>query len=136
MTKQESVKTGEHIIQVPLYTIPLSEEDTTQSIFPTTYEQLIDLVKERLNVFTPHELKNNKKERKTTIESLSFREKSIYNVPCVLVRCAVSDSNLGDTTIEDDNVYQLSPNAKVKAANYFFLLYPKIDGPQKNVYVA
>lgn len=131
MAKQESDKTGEHIIQVPLYTIPISEEDTTQSFFPTTYEQLIDLVKERLNVFTPHELKNNKKERKTIIESLSYREKSIYNVPCVLVQCAVSDSNLGDTTIEDDNVYQLSPNAKVKAANYFFLLYPKIDGPQK-----
>lgn len=131
MSDNKTEKPKEHIIQVPLYTIPLSEEDTTTSFFPRTYEQIIDLVKDRLNVFSPHELKNNKKERRTIIESLSYREKSINGVPCVLVRCAVSDSNLGDTTIEDDNVYQLSPKAKVKAANYFFLLYPKIDGPQK-----
>lgn len=127
--KSDKTEEKQHIIQVPLYSIPLSEEDITTSFFPTTYEQLIELIKERLNVFSPHELKNNKKEKKTVIESLSYIEKSINNIPCILVRCAVADSNLGDTTIEDKRTYQLPPTAKVKSANYHFLLYPKIDGP-------
>ncbi|MBR6746424.1 MAG: hypothetical protein IKL83_03495, partial [Muribaculaceae bacterium] len=116
--KSDKTEEKQHIIQVPLYSILLSEEDITTSFFPTTYEQLIELIKERLNVFSPHELKNNKKEKKTVIESLSYIEKSINNIPCILVRCAVADSNLGDTTIEDKRTYQLPPTAKVKSANY------------------
>lgn len=131
MKQNDNKKTKEHIIQVPLYTIPLTEEDATESMFPTTYEQIIDLIKDRLTAFKPHELNNNKKERKTLIEAISYSEKSISNIPCILVRCSASDSNLGDTTIEDESVFSLSPKAKVKASNYYFLLYPKIDGPQK-----
>ncbi|MBD5265392.1 MAG: hypothetical protein HDS44_00295 [Bacteroides sp.] len=131
MADKDSEKVKEHIIQVPLYTIPLTEEDASSSFFPTTYEQIIELVKNRLDSFKPYELKNNKKERRTVIENLAYSEKQINSIPCILVRCAVYDSNLGDTTIEDDHIIPLSPTAKVKAANYFFLLYPKIDGPLK-----
>lgn len=71
-SKQQS---GEHIIQVPLYTIPLNEEDASASFFPTKYEEIIDMIIDRLRIFSPHELKNNKKEKKTLIECLSYQEK-------------------------------------------------------------
>lgn len=131
MAKTNSEKEKDHIIQVPLYNIPLKVEDASSSMFPTTYEQLIELLKNRLDSFTPYEFKNNKKERRTVIENLSYSEKQINSVPYILVRCAVYDWNLGDTTIDDDRIIPLSRTAKVKAANYFFLLYPKIDGPLK-----
>ncbi len=131
MAKSSNSQLAGHVIQVPLYSIPITEEDADSSLFPMTYEQIVELIKERLDIFAPHELKNNKKEKRTLIETLSYREKKIGRVPCILVRCAVADTNLGDTTIEDEDVINLSPTAKVKSANYYFLLYPKIDGPQR-----
>lgn len=119
---------NEHIIQVPIYTIPLTEEGE-DCIFPTKYEDIIFLIKSRLQSFSPKELRNGKKEKKTVIEDIQYNEKKIGTIPCVLVRCTVSDSNLGDSTLEDETVIKISSKAKIKAENYYFLLYPLIDGP-------
>lgn len=131
MGEHKADKTKEHLIQVPLYTIPINETDETISVIPDTYDMIIDLIKNRLDQFKPHELKNHKKERQTVIETLRYSEHSIKDIPCILVQCSVIDSNLGDTIIEDESTFKLSPQAKVRSSNYFFLLYPKIDGPQK-----
>ena len=53
----------QHIIQVPLYTIPLWKEGS-DCLFPTNYEDIISLLKGRLEAFSPKELRNGKKKRK------------------------------------------------------------------------
>lgn len=130
MAKKTTQKEKEHVIQVPLYAIPIKKENVIETAFPTTYEDIINLIKTRIESFTPYELNNNKKEKLTIIEKLSYSEKNINGIPCILIRCSVFDSNLGDTTIEDDSIIPLSSKAKVKSENYYFLLYPKIDGLQ------
>lgn len=131
MASDKTDNNMQHIIQVPLYTIPLWEEGS-DCLFPTNYEDIISLLKGRLEAFSPKELRNGRKEKKTTIEKIYFSEKKIAQVPCILVRCTVSDSNLGDSTLEDDTIIKLSTKAKMKFENYYFLLYPKIDGPVSN----
>lgn len=133
MSKENEEQRNEHIIQVPLYTIPLKDEDN-EVLFPTNYEDIIIFLESRLKSFEPKELINNKKEKKTLIENISFKRHLIGNIPCILVRCSVSDTNLGDTTLVDGTTIQLSTKAKITSNNYYFLLYPKIDGiPSKRI---
>lgn len=124
---KDTTKQSEHIIKVPIYSIPINEEEMGV-LFPSNYEDIIDVIELRLKEFVPITLNNGKKERKTLIESVSHNSHKIGNIPCVLVRCEVADTNLGDTSIDDNGIITLSPYAKVKQINYRFLLYPKIDG--------
>lgn len=119
--------TKKHTIKVPIYSIPLYEDDNNQ-LFVSTYDDIISYITNNLEKFSPIGLKNGKKERETLIEKIEFVNKVIGDTPSVFVRCSVADSNIGDTIIEDNDIITLSPNAKIKYANYCFLLYPKIDG--------
>lgn len=116
-----------HAIKVPIYSIPLYEDDKNR-LFISTYDDIINFITNKLDRFNPILLNNGKKERQTLIKKIEFTNKAIGETPCVLVRCSVEDSNIGDTVIEDNDIITLSPDAKIRYANYCFLLYPKIDG--------
>lgn len=133
--RNKSKKARELLLKLPLFIIRLNNE---QKGFygPLTNQQMVDTLKEKLEQFPMTKLPSRGKSKITLIDSLEPKVVSINNVPALLVRASVSDTNLSDVVVHDKALNsRLDKASKLSSEKYYILFYPKIEGHESDKYV-
>lgn len=100
-----------------------------------TYQDMIQMLKNKLDKFHGSiESSNRNKTKKTVVESVSYEEVKISEVPAMLLQISAYKTNMYDGYFEATEKIQISKDNKLGNDHNYVLLYPRITGLTTNTY--
>lgn len=133
--RNKKPKSKTYLINLPLFIIPLKRED--KGLFGALTEiQMVERLKDQLDIFPQTELPSRGKSKKTHITSLHPEIVDIDGTSALLVRASVFDSNLDDTYLNEGvKQSKIAKSSKLGGEKYYILFYPRIEGQDSEKYI-
>lgn len=123
-------------IKIPVYVTGSVVEN--KGLFNLTYSDLVQIAKSKIDSFNSSgdRLTSNKRNKPTRkeIQSITYKEKLIGDIPVLLIQMDASTTNNFDIYVESDERILIKPKDKIGSGNHWILMYPRIVGLDPSSY--
>ena len=133
--KKKKSKPQSYKIKIPVYTTEVISK--SNDLFGTSYDDMISVIKNKINKFSTRAFENRNSTKKTVINHIECIDHQLGDRPCLLLRISAYTTNLLDGYFKEANINEpigFKKDSEIGSNHNFIMLYPIILGMDSDNY--